>query len=77
MLSFSSAEEMLAASQSLGLLTYSDAARTRLRPDLTVIDLPLPNPKIPIALTRPKNAPNDNAINAFENILASVVPQTP
>ena len=73
MLSFEAAEQVLAASNSLGMLTYSPARLRQLRPDLGQVDLPGPRGQATIGLTGRADAPGDPALAAFEQALAEVL----
>ena len=73
MLSFEAAEQVLAASNSLGMLTYSPARLRQLRPDLGQVDLPGPRGQATIGLTGRADAPGDPAHAAFEQALAEVL----
>lgn len=79
MLSFDAAEQMLAESNSLGMLTYGEAGLRRLRPDLGQIRLRLaPDQAVAragIGLVRLAHAPVDAALAAFEAALTDVLAQ--
>jgi len=72
-LSFSSAEQMLVESNSVGLLSYSRARLARLRPDLAPLALDLPDAAAPIALTRLAAADPDRAVRIFEEMLRTII----
>lgn len=73
MLSFNAAEQMIIESNSLAMLTYSDRKLARLRPDLCVIDAPIPAGAAPIALTRLRGAAPEPALKAFDESLEAVI----
>lgn len=66
--SFSDAEQMIADSDSVALLSYSPAALTRLRPDLRPVDFPLPESRTDVGLTRLAETANP-AIEALAELL--------
>lgn len=66
MLSFTSAEQMLVESNSVGMLTYGPAQLARLRPDLRRLPLDLPGAAAPVGLTRLAGAATPPAVAAFD-----------
>jgi len=54
-LSFNAAEQVLVDTELIALLVYSKKNRKRLRVDLKIIDIPLPNSEIEIGLTIVRN----------------------
>lgn len=66
--SFSDAEQMIADSDSVALLSYSPAALTQLRPDLKRVDFPLPDARTDVGLTRLAETANP-AIEALAGLL--------
>lgn len=75
MLSFASAEQMLVESNSVGMLTYSDARLAQLRPDLHRLDIDLPDAKAQVGLIRLAQQDDTPALRAFEATLRALVPQ--
>lgn len=73
MLSFNAAEQMIIESNSLAMLTYSDRKLARLRPELSVIDAPIPPGAAPIGLTRLRGAAAEPALEAFDESLEEVI----
>jgi LysR family transcriptional regulator, regulator for genes of the gallate degradation pathway len=73
MLSFDAAEQMLAQSNSLGMLTYSVQRLRSLPPGLRQVALALPSATAPIGLVRLADCPPDAALVAFEQALADVL----
>ena len=73
MLSFDAAEQVLAASNSLGMLTYSPARLRQLRPDLGRVALTGPRGFATIGLIGRADDQGDPAQDAFEQALAEVL----
>jgi DNA-binding transcriptional LysR family regulator len=73
MLSFDAAEQMLAESNSLGMLTYSAMRLRNLRTDLRQVPVPLLRASATIGLMRLLDAPPDAALAAFQQALAEVL----
>lgn len=73
MLSFGAAEQMLVESNSAAMLTYGERRLRSLRPELREVRTPFPAAAAPIGITRPRNAPEEPAHRAFEEILRALV----
>lgn len=73
MLSFGAAEQMLVESDSAAMLTYGERQLRSLRPELCEVRTPFPTTAAPIGITRPRNAPEEPAPRAFEEILRALV----
>ena len=68
--SFADAEQMIADSDSVALLSYSPATLARLRPDLRRVEFPLPDARTTVGLTRLAELPPSPALAAFARALA-------
>lgn len=66
MLSFTSTEQMLAESNSVGMLTYGARQLAQLRPDLRRVPIDLPGATVPSGLTGLRNATPPPAVAAFQ-----------
>lgn len=73
MLAFDAAEQMLADSNSLGMLTYSPARLRDLRPDLGRVALTTAPAQAMVGLVSLARTPPDPALAAFEQALAEVL----
>ncbi|WP_370226800.1 LysR family transcriptional regulator [Pararhodobacter marinus] len=69
--SFADAEQMIADSDSVALLSYSDETLAGLRPDLKRVAFDLPDAGISVGLTRLGDAAPPPAIRAFAQALAT------
>lgn len=67
--SFADAEQMIADSDSVALLSYSRATLARLRPDLRRVDFPLPDARTAVGLTRLADQPPSPGLAAFARAL--------
>lgn len=72
-LSFSSAEQMLAESSSLGMLSYSCRALQALRPDLRALAIQLPQPTVQIGATRLARVDLNPAASEFIALFRAIV----
>ncbi|MGH1464481.1 MAG: LysR family transcriptional regulator [Cognatishimia sp.] len=71
--SFTHSEQMIAYSDSAGLLMYGPSQLKQLRRDLQPINIDLPDAKVPIGLTLPIEDQNEDAISEFLRILKSKI----
>ncbi|MCW1933840.1 LysR family transcriptional regulator [Pararhodobacter zhoushanensis] len=69
--SFADAEQMIADSDSIALLSYSDATLDALRPDLKAVAFDLPDAGVAVGLTRLGDTPQSPAVTAFAQALAA------
>ena len=72
-LSFANAEEMMANSQSIGLMNYSLPALERLRPDLRPVDFQLDDAIRPIGITMRKDEPVSPQVERFLEVLRTQI----
>ncbi len=68
-LSFGNAEEVIANSNSIGLLSYSDHRIANLPPDLRKVDVDLPDNAVAIGLTVRRTGGSGDILKAFEALL--------
>lgn len=73
--SFPEAEEMIAQSDSVALLSYSAPSLAALRPDLARVEFPLPDAAVSVGLTRRRDAPVAPGVAAFAQALRKRLPQ--
>lgn len=73
LLSFGSAEQMLANSHSAAMLTYSPRKLLNLRPDLAEVVTGFPVRRAPIGMTRLRATHPDAALEAFDQVFRTVV----
>lgn len=67
--SFADAEQMIADSESVALLSYSDQTLATLRPDLRPLDFALPDAGVAVGLTRLASPAPSPAVTAFATAL--------
>ena len=72
-LSFSNAERMVAHSNSIALLSYSDQLLEKLPDDLRKVDIDLPKSEVAIGLTRRKQSSSAEILEMFETLLRRYV----
>jgi len=63
--SFANAEQMALGSGSVAMLCYNRERLARLNPDLKRLDVALPDPRVPIGLTRRADTPTPAAVDVF------------
>lgn len=66
---FTAVEEMLASGDAIAMQTYSKARLARLRPDLRQVDVPLPDNRVPIALTTSPDTPPSPVFEEFLRLI--------
>ncbi len=73
--SFADAEQMIADSDSIALLSYGTETLARLRPDLRALAFDLPDAGVAVGVTRLGDAPPSAALIAFIQALTARLPQ--
>lgn len=63
--SFANAEQMSLGSESVAMLCYNRERLARLNPELKRLDVALPDPRVPVGLTRRADTPAPAAVDVF------------
>ncbi|WP_323021428.1 LysR family transcriptional regulator [Pararhodobacter sp.] len=63
--SFANAEQMSLGSESVAMLCYNRERLARLNPELKRLDVTLPDPRVPVGLTRRADTPAPAAVDVF------------